>query len=403
MSVVTKPAVEDETTQPAQNKPELIGGQPELMMEDVKPAGVKAEPTEDEPKLAEEQPKTGENSEDTKMLKTKASIDRDNFRNNRKFDPSVREVTDDPVAIRKQVEFYFGDWNFPQDKFMWESCEGTANKPVPISKIHSFKRMRTFQPYSAIVAALRDSKFVEVVGEKGQELVKRRVAYKPMAGGRVKVEASTVYVKGFGDENPDTQFDLESFFAKFGEIKGLKLRRTNEGLFKGSVFVTFPNEEAAKKFVEQDPAPTYKGHELKIMSKRKYCDEKSELIRQGKLEPNNSSQKKFFEGRDPNKKGDATTAKGPAFKTGAAAAGAVAAGAVAAGTETVPARTAVAETIPTMQGLASNVLLWKAKMNPPHPTASEAVKTRGRPLLALLLAPCVRQWLVDSDVSEPVE
>ena len=91
---------------------------------------------------------------------------------------------------------------------MWESCEGTANKPMPISKIHSFKRMRVFQPYSAVVAALRESKFLEVSGEEGEEVIKRKVPYKPMAESRAKAEAATVYVKGFGDENPDTQFDL---------------------------------------------------------------------------------------------------------------------------------------------------------------------------------------------------
>lgn len=184
---------------------------------------------------------------------------------------------------------------------MWESCGGTANKAMPIAKIHSFKRMRVFQPYSAVVAALRESSFLVVSGEEGQELVKRKVAYRPMAETRVKLDASTAYVKGFGDETPETQFDLESFFAKFGEVKGLKLRRTPEGLFKGSVFVTFPSEEAAQAFVALDPAPTYKGHELKIMSKRAYCDEKSDLIRQGKLEPSSTSSKKFFEGREAKK------------------------------------------------------------------------------------------------------
>ncbi|XP_044722008.1 la domain-containing protein [Hirsutella rhossiliensis] len=311
----TQPA---EAAQPAIEKPEPVQvksepaeaesteAKPVSADEALEPDQVKAEATEEKPEVAEagaEAKPEDARDDESKMLKTTAKIDLDNVRNNRKFDPSVREVTDDPDAIRKQVEFYFGDWNFPQDKFMWETCEGMANKPMPISKIHSFKRMRSFQPYSAIVAALRDSKTLDVEGEEGEETVKRKVAYKPMAEGRLKVESSTVYVKGFGDENPDTQFDLESFFAKFGEIKGLKLRRTNEGLFKGSVFVTFPDEEAAKKFVELDPAPTYKEHELKIMSKRDYCEEKSELIRQGKLEPNSTSQKKFFEGRDPSRKG----------------------------------------------------------------------------------------------------
>ncbi|KAJ6444257.1 6-phosphogluconate dehydrogenase [Purpureocillium lavendulum] len=285
----------DATIQPAEaaQAPEAVEETPQA------PEAAAPEPaTEEQPK---EEPATEKPAEaaEKNIIKTTAQIDQQNHRNNVKFDPSTRKDVDDPEAIRKQVEFYFGDWNFPQDKFMWESCEGTTNKAMPISKIHSFKRMRVFQPYSAVVAALRDSKFLVVEGEEGKEVIKRKVPYKPMAENRAKAEAATVYVKGFGDENPDTQFDLESFFAQYGEIKGLKLRRTPEGLFKGSVFVTFPDEDAAKKFIALEPAPKYKEHDLKIMSKKEYCDEKSELIRQGKLEPSSQSSRKFFEGRDP--------------------------------------------------------------------------------------------------------
>lgn len=197
-----------------------------------------------------------------------------------------------------QVEFYFGDWNFPQDKFMWEQCGGAENKPIPVKKIHEFKRMRIFQPYSAVVAALRDSTTLDVEGEEGEETLKRKVAYQPMSANKAKTEASTVYVKGFGDEAPDTQIELENFFAKFGEVKGLKLRRTNEDFFKGSVFVTFADEDEANKFITLEPTPKWKEHDLKIMSKKDYCEEKNQLIRQGKLEPNQSAPKKFFEGKE---------------------------------------------------------------------------------------------------------
>lgn len=181
---------------------------------------------------------------------------------------------------------------------MWETCGGTENKPMPVKSIHSFKRMRSFQPYSAVVDALRASNFLDIKGEEGEETIQRKVPYKPASDNKVKTDAATVYVKGFGDEKPDTQFNLESFFAKFGEVKGLKLRRTNEQLFKGSVFVTFVDEEAAKKFIEMDPAPQWEGHDLKIMSKAAYCDEKSDLIRQGKLEPSGQQPRKFFEGQE---------------------------------------------------------------------------------------------------------
>lgn len=181
---------------------------------------------------------------------------------------------------------------------MWEQCDGLNNKPMPVKKIHEFKRMRVFQPYSAVVTALRDSELLDIEGEEGQETIKRKVPYQPQSAGKAKTEAATVYVKGFGDETPDTQFELESFFAQFGEVKGLKLRRTNEDFFKGSVFVTFADEDGAKKFLTLDPTPKWKENDLKIMSKRDYCDEKNELIRQGKLEPNRTAPRKFYEGRD---------------------------------------------------------------------------------------------------------
>lgn len=290
-----------EVPKPVEAVPEATPAQPA----EEKPVEKTEEKTEEKPqeKPEEASEKKPEESKSTNILKTTAKIDHENHRNNRKFDPSTREVTDDPDAIRKQVEFYFGDWNFPQDKFMWESCGGAENKPMKLKTIHSFKRMRTFQPYSAVVAAIKDSKFLELSGEEGEEEVKRKYPYKPMNTSKAKVEAATVYVKGFGDETPNTQFDLETFFAQFGEVKGLKLRRTNENLFKGSVFVTFADEEEANKFIKLEPSPKWKEHDLKIMSKRAYCDEKNELIRQGKIEPNASNPRKFYEGRESGNKG----------------------------------------------------------------------------------------------------
>lgn len=186
---------------------------------------------------------------------------------------------------------------------MWESAGGSENKPIKVKTIHSFKRMRSFQPYTAVVAALKESKSLDISGEEGEEEITRKVPYKPAPAGKSKQEAASVYVKGFGDETPDTQFELEGWFAQYGETKGIKLRRTNENLFKGSVFITFADEEAANKFLELEPKPQWKGHDLKIMSKRAYCEEKSELIKAGKIEASSGGPKKFYEGRDSSSKG----------------------------------------------------------------------------------------------------
>ncbi|KAK4161935.1 La protein [Cladorrhinum sp. PSN259] len=237
-------------------------------------------------------------SEGANILKTTAKIDFKNPKNNRKYDPTPLPVTDDPVEIRKQVEFYFNDSNLPHDKFMWESTGGEENKPMPLKTLCNFKRMRRFQPYTAIVTALRDSTFLDISGEEGAELVKRREAYvsNPEAG-KQRV-ARSVYVKGFGDEESTTQFDIEAFFEPYGPIKQVKLRRTPENLFKGSVFVEFETLELQKAFLDLKPAPTWKGHDLLIKTKKEYIDEKNELIKAGKLEPTKSKKPIFFEGKD---------------------------------------------------------------------------------------------------------
>src|SRR4051812_17768062 len=78
-----------------------------------------------------------------------------------------------------QVEFYFSSANLSQDRHMFLEMKGAENRPVPIKHIASFKRMHRFQPYSAIVAALRDSNDLIVIDDgkfsgAGNEGVKRK-------------------------------------------------------------------------------------------------------------------------------------------------------------------------------------------------------------------------------------
>ncbi|POS80531.1 La domain-containing protein [Diaporthe helianthi] len=306
----------DPTTQAeATHQPEVSAPVPETAT-DAAPA---VEPTQDQPieaDKAEESAATEKNG-DTAMEEDDGKEDKEDkadkedkednahktgahahhHDNKSKFDPSVLSVTDDPHIIRVQVEFYFGDNNLPQDKYMWNLTSGFENKPVPLKTICSFGRMRRFQPYEAVVKALRDSQFLVVSGEDGNETVVRKVPYKSSKPGD-KFPVS-VYVKGFGDEQPSTQFDIEAFFAKFGPVNAIRLRRDDDHLFKGSVFAEFETEAHAKAFLALDPPPKYEGRDLKIMSKRDYVDEKTKLIKQGKLEPSKSKgPRTFWEGQD---------------------------------------------------------------------------------------------------------
>lgn len=208
------------------------------------------------------------------------------------FDPTVQSKTDDPDEIRKQVEFYFSDHNLARDKFLYNKIGGTKNVPVPIKMIHSFKRMVRFEPFEAVIKALKDSKALEVTDD---EMVKRREPLPEEFENKTHEEiteivenksmARSVYVKGFGLEKPTTQFDLEAYFSEFGPTHGVRLRRADDHSFKGSVFVEFKNEETAKAFLEQKPEPTYDGRDLRVLSKKAYCDEKVQQIRDGKIQP----------------------------------------------------------------------------------------------------------------------
>jgi lupus La protein len=197
-----------------------------------------------------------------------------------------------------QVEFYFSDSNLPTDKFMWESTDGEANKPMSLKTICAFKRMHQFQPYSAVVAALRESTSLDLSGEEGEEVVKRKKAYVSSTVAQKARLDATVYVKGFGEETQTTQFDVEAFFVPFGPVKLVKLRRTEQDLFKGSVFVEFETAELADAFVNLDPKPTWKGGDLLIMKKIDYLQEKNRQIKEGILEPSSGRRSTFFEGKE---------------------------------------------------------------------------------------------------------
>ena len=182
---------------------------------------------------------------------------------------------------------------------MWGQTGGEENKPVPVKTICEFNRMRRFQPYSAVIAALKESSFLEVSGEEDAETVKRKVAYRSVPEAQKKRLAKSVYIKGFGEEGTTTQVDIETWLKQFGAVDRIKLRRTTpENTFKGSIFVEFQTEEIAKSFVALDPQPTFQDKELKIMMKSDYLDEKTRMIRAGEMEPSKHHPPTFYEGKE---------------------------------------------------------------------------------------------------------
>ena len=177
--------------------------------------------------------------------------------------------------------------------------------------------MRHFQPLSAVVDALKESTILDVVED--DSAIQRKIPLPEGLVGKPMVEiqkvhedksmARSVYVKGFGEEQPSTQFDIEAFFAQHGSTNSVRLRRSYDGTFKGSVFVEFDSEETQKAFLALDPKPKWQGNELQIKSKKQYCDDKVDDIAAGRVRPtedDRSYQKggRDFAGRDRDRRGE---------------------------------------------------------------------------------------------------
>ncbi|ORY74108.1 hypothetical protein BCR37DRAFT_384534 [Protomyces lactucae-debilis] len=226
--------------------------------------------------------------------KTEAAGEKDKegkaYPGGQRFDASTLPESSDAAEIRKQVEFYFSDSNLPTDKFLWTMV--SENKGwADLKKIATFKRMRRFQPYSAIVEALKTSTFLDI--DEAGEKVKRKEELKPWTAATTPVLRS-VYVKGFPEETKTMQVDLEKFFAGYGDAKVVRLRRTDEGQFKGSVFVEFASGEQQAAFLalEGEDKPKYEGAELETMSKKAYLTMKEEQYG-GHFPTNKKSKTKF--------------------------------------------------------------------------------------------------------------
>lgn len=156
---------------------------------------------------------------------------------------------------------------------------------------------------------MKESKDLVVEGEEGSETIRRKKAFDPSR--RIKIDERSVYVKGFGEEEQSTQFDIEAFFAKYGETNSVRLRRGDDQGFKGSVFVEWADQETADKFIALDPKPKWKDHDVLILRKLDYMKQKNEKFRngEGELSGGRGRGRGNFRGRGGRRDGDSDSWK----------------------------------------------------------------------------------------------
>jgi len=194
------------------------------------------------------------------------------------------------ARVKKQVEFYFGDSNLPQDKFLRGKCEESAEGWVDLVVITTFSRMRSItNDVSVIIEALSDSTVVELSEDSAR--IRRREPLPESADNAPR----TMYVSGIPASA--TLEAIESFMSNLclevcttkgaQAIRMLKDPRTKS--FSGATFVEMANlDDAVKllKFVGENPeskALYWEGDiKIKFSSKLDYFESrnKERLLRE---------------------------------------------------------------------------------------------------------------------------
>lgn len=177
------------------------------------------------------------------------------------------------AKIIKQIEYYFGDFNLPRDKFLQEKVKLDEGW-VPIETLLTFNRLKSLTEEESIVAdAISQSTLLEVSDDRKKV---RRNLNQPLPESTTerqqKLNELTVYAKGF--PTTTTIDELLEFFGKFGRCLNVYMRRLpSTRKFKGSVFATFDKEEDAKSFVSQEGIK-YNELELTRYFKKDYHQQK---------------------------------------------------------------------------------------------------------------------------------
>ena len=193
--------------------------------------------------------------------------------------------------IVRQVEYYFGDFNLPRDKFLLEETK-TDDGWVSMETMLKFKRLLDLSSDKAVItAALKKSKagLIEVAEDNTKI---RRNPEIPLPENTVEskaaLEARTVYVKGFNNEGTTLDELLDYFNENNSNVVSIQMRnysvgkgKDKEWKFKGSIFVTFKSAESATEFVENKEWK-YKDREMILKFQKNYLEDKQKEIEEKK-------------------------------------------------------------------------------------------------------------------------
>jgi len=183
--------------------------------------------------------------------------------------------TDLAQKIKKQLEFYFSDSNYPRDLFLRSQAAENAGY-IPIAVFKTFNRIKALTDDTELIKSIFSTiENLEVKDDK----VKRTTPLPEKDTSRER----TIVVSGL----PKTGITIETlseFFSKYGPTLSIRFRR-QEKEFTGCAFVEFEKAEDAEKVAalkELEYSPDVKISLLK----------KSDLPKEDKRKPKEKEEKK---------------------------------------------------------------------------------------------------------------
>jgi len=124
----------------------------------------------------------------------------------------------DFVKIKKQIEFYFSDSNFPKDRFLRAQSALNENGFVNLEIIASFKRMKELTTDLKLIAdAVADSDVVELNSERTMIKRKQPIPLEDKTANRL------LYIKRWPEGT--TMDEIEHFLSTFGRVLCVRQRK----------------------------------------------------------------------------------------------------------------------------------------------------------------------------------
>ncbi|KAL3997480.1 La domain family protein [Acanthocheilonema viteae] len=223
------------------------------------------------------------NGESVKNSGTDANTRSGNGTNVKKMLADNDNNTKIQQKIIEQVEYYFGDINLPRDRFLQEEIKKDDGW-VQLTTMLKFNRLAQISSDPTIIAeSLKHSKLMQV-SEDGSKI--RRNPEVPLPENSLEywqvVKRRTVYIKGF---ERDTKLDdILNFVKQFGSVENVMMRRekSEKRAFKGSVFVTYKDQEKAEAFVNSG-TKQFNGNDLLKMMQNDYWANKQKELKEKRL------------------------------------------------------------------------------------------------------------------------